>query len=135
MGKSWEEKMRRGSEPVVKTVDKRFADIPEGASMLIATPEIVADYIAQIPFGHSTELPTIRRDLAEQFNADKACPVTTGIFLRIVSERAYEQIQEGTPVEEVTPFWRVIGPKSKALKKLTFDPSFVLDMRVKEGID
>ena len=70
----------------IKTIDKKFADIPEGSKMFISTPKIIDDYIKQIPFGKSTELSTMRNDLAIDYQAHKTCPVTTGIFLRIVSK-------------------------------------------------
>ena len=66
-----------------------------GENMLIATPKIIDDYIKQIPKGININIKTLRNDLALTYNADTTCPVTTGIFLRIVSEAAFEDFLNG----------------------------------------
>ncbi|WP_202903829.1 hypothetical protein [Neotamlana nanhaiensis] len=114
--KTWIEKRDAKKEYVVKTIDKKFADIPEGNRMLIATPQIIDDYVSNIPFGETCELITMRTDLAATYNADKTCPVTAGIFLRIVAEAAYEELEQNTPIEQITPFWRIVNPNSKLEK-------------------
>ena len=135
MAKSWKEKYETKAEPEVKVLEKKFSDIPEGNKMLIATPRLIDEYLRQIPAGHEVDLKTMRKDLAIDHLADNACPVTTGIFLRIVAERAHEEFQEGKPVSEITPFWRIINQKSPAAKKLTFGMDFINDQRQKEGLE
>ncbi|MBD0353057.1 MAG: hypothetical protein ICV65_18095, partial [Flavisolibacter sp.] len=115
--KSWEEKFKVNRKPEVEVLDKDFADMHKGDRMLIATPEVVDAYLRNIPEGKQTDLKTIRNDLALQYNANVTCPVTTGIFLRIVAERAYEQWQKGKPLKEITPFWRAMNEKSTTAKK------------------
>lgn len=132
--KTWQEKMLNGREPVVEHIDKDFADIPAGATMLIATPQIVDAYIKHIPKGHSTTLQQMRKDLAAEYHAQYCCPVTSGIFLRIVAEAAYEQYEKGAPVSKITPFWRMVDSKSPTAKKLTFGLDFVKEQRKKEGL-
>ena len=109
----------------MKRIDKRFADIPENALMLIATPKIFADYISQIPAGTLVSMTDIRKDLALTHGATHTCPVTTGIFLRIVAELNYEKYQAGTPLNEITPFWRAIAPTAPLAKKLSFGTDFL----------
>ncbi len=118
----------------IEVVDKQFADIPAGASMYIATPEIVDAYIRHIPAGTHTSLQQMRKDLAAEHNAEYSCPVTSGIFLRIVAEAAYEEYIAGKPIKKITPFWRMIDSKSPAAKKLTFGTGFVKEQRAKEGL-
>lgn len=130
--KTWIEKFRGDKQPEVKRTEKAFADIPENSLMLIATPQLVSDYIREIPLGTFVDTPTIRRDLALTHGADYTCPVTTGIFLRIVAEAAFEEMLSGKPVEEVTPFWRAIAPGSPTAKKLTFGQELIQLQRVKE---
>jgi hypothetical protein len=48
----------------------------------------------------------IRDHLARKFQADFTCPLTTGIFLRIVAETAEEDRQNGK--EDIAPYWRVV---------------------------
>ncbi len=135
-GKTWTDKVLDPAKaPIVKKLDKDFADMPAGCRMLIATPLIVDQYVRQIPKGRSSTLKTMRSDLAAEYHADYTCPVTSGIFLRIVSEAAYEQLQQGKPISRVTPFWRLVDARSPLNKKFSFGPDFVIAQRKKEGLD
>lgn len=126
--------MKPGSEPKIEKTDKDFADIPAGVKMLIATPAIIDAYVRQIPKGVHTSLQQMRKDLAAEYRADYTCPVTSGIFLRIVAENAYEEYQAGKPVSKIAPFWRMIDRKVPAAKKLSFGMEFVEEQRRKEGL-
>ena len=131
--KSWLEKLHENKGSKIKRIDIDFADIPSGSNMFIATPKIIDEYIKEIGFGKRTDLKTLRKDLAIEHNADYTCPVTTGIFLRIVAEANYEKLQQGIPLEEITPFWRVIEPNSALAKKLTFGQEFLIQQVEKEN--
>ena len=124
--KSWLDKLNENKEPKIKRIDIDFADIPSGSTMLIATPKLIDQYIQDIGFGKRINTKTLRNDLAIEHNADYTCPVTTGIFLRIVAEANYEKLQQGKSLEEITPFWRVIEPNSTLANKLTFGQDFLL---------
>ncbi len=102
--------------------------------MLIPTPAVVAAYVAQIPPGESRTVPQMREDLAAAHHADFTYPLTAGIFLRIASELAWEQYQNGRPLAEVTPFWRAVDVKSPMAKKLACGLDFILQQRQREGI-
>ena len=86
----------------------------------------------EIGVGKRIDIKTLRKDLAIEHHADYTCPVTTGIFLRIVAEANYEMWQQGKPLEEITPFWRVIDPNSALAKKLTFGQDFLRQQIEKE---
>jgi ABC-type uncharacterized transport system ATPase subunit len=131
--KTWLDKLNEKKEPKIKRIDIDFADIPAGSNMFIATPKLIDAYIQQIGIGKRIDIKTLRKDLAIEHNADYTCPVTTGIFLRIVAEANYEKLQNGKRVEEITPFWRVIEPKSVLAKKLTFGQEFLLQQIEKES--
>jgi hypothetical protein len=62
------------------------------------------------------------------------CPLTAGIFLRIVAEKAWEEYCNGKPAAFITPFWRVIGSRAPISKKLSFGTGFIQEMRAAEGI-
>lgn len=132
--KTWAQKMDNGREPVVEITDKTFAGIEKGSKMLIPTPKIVDAYIRNIPKGSSTTLLQMREDLAIEYNADTTCPLTSGIFLRIVAENAHDEYVNGKPLGKITPFWRIMNKRSPTLKKLTFGEEFVLEQRKREGI-
>ena len=135
MKKTWLDKLNETKEPKIKRIDIDFADIPAGSNMLIATPKIIDKYIQEIGVGKRIDTKTLRKDLAIAHNADYTCPVTAGIFLRIVAEANYEKLQQGKHVKEITPFWRVIEPKSVLAKKLTFGQDFLLQQIEKERIN
>ncbi|HSM46230.1 MAG TPA: hypothetical protein VK872_00325 [Draconibacterium sp.] len=124
--KSWLDKLNAKKEPQLKRIEIDFADIPAGSNMFIATPQLIDKYVKEIGFGKRVNTKTLRKDLALEHNADYTCPVTTGIFLRIVAEANYEKLQQGKSLEEITPFWRVIEPNSTLAKKLTFGQEFLV---------
>jgi hypothetical protein len=131
--KSWLDKLNENKEPKIKRIEIDFADIPSGSMMFIATPKLIDEYIQEIGVGKRINIKTLRKDLAIAHNADYTCPVTTGIFLRVVAEANYEKLQQGKHVEEITPFWRVIEPNSALAKKLTFGQDFLLQQIEKES--
>lgn len=102
----WEARFQASQEPLVKVLEKSFAGIPAGARMLVVTPRIVDAEVCEIADG-----------------ADDACPVTTGIALRVVAERSYLRLQAG--VELVTPFWRALDPESELAGKLACGREFL----------
>lgn len=112
-----------------------FSDMHRGDTMLIATPKIIQTYVREIPRGKSVTLLAMRRDLASQYGADNTCPLTTGIFLRIVSEAAHEEFKKGKPLSKITPFWRIVESRSPINKKLTFGTQFVVRQRKRENLD
>jgi hypothetical protein len=130
--KSWLDKLNEHKEPKIKRIDVDFADIPSGSNMFIATPKLIDAYIQEIGVGKRIDIKTLRKDLAIEHHADYTCPVTTGIFLRIVAEANYEMWQQGKPLEEITPFWRVIDPNSALAKKLTLRQDFLRQQIEKE---
>ena len=93
----------------------KFADIPKGVECY-ASPPIIDEYVKSILYGEFVEPVKMRDDLAKDYQADKTCPVTTGIFLRIVSEASYEEYNNGIDLNAITPFWRMVNPNSKLAK-------------------
>ena len=132
MKKSWIEKRDCEKSFKIKTIDKKFADIPEDSKMLIASPPIIDEYVKSIDYGKFVEPIKMRDDLAKQYQADKTCPVTTGIFLRIISEASYEEFVIG--IDTITPFWRIVDPKSKLASKLTCGIDFIIENQKREEI-
>ena len=129
---SWKEKLNNDKSFIVKRLDKDFSDMKAGENMLIATPKIIDEYIKQIPKGMNVNIKTLRNDMALTYNADTTCPVTTGIFLRIVSEAAYEDLLNGE--KNITPFWRVVDHESKTAGKLACGINFIKKRRSEENI-
>ena len=64
--------------------------------------------------------------MVSKAGADNTCPVTTGIFLRIVIEQNKDDVK--------FIYWRVIGEKHPLVKKLKLDENQIKKRRVDEGI-
>lgn len=126
---SWTEKMLRPSQPEVVVLKKRFAGLEPGKLLLISTPMEIHGYLAGLAPDEPVTVASLRAGLAAQHGADATCPLTTGIFLRILSEAALEQISKGTDPEQVWPFWRLVDPASPLAKKLSCGPAFLRKMR------
>jgi hypothetical protein len=131
---TWTDKLNASKPPVVKPAPLTFAGMRSGQIMLIPSPKMVDDFIRKIPKGKAVDMATMRTLLAKANRAEVSCPVTTGIFLRIVVEAANEAHTAGKPVSDITPVWRVVDPKAAVLKKVSFDPAWMMDQRVREGI-
>jgi hypothetical protein len=117
--KSWRQKFDNGRKAEVVVLERPFAGLMPGRRLLITTPAEIDTWIRTIPAGRTATVDELRRDLARRHGADATCPMTTGIFLRIVAECANEQAASGAA--DVTPFWRVIEPRSPLARKLSFD--------------
>jgi hypothetical protein len=131
--KTWADKMKT-KPPHVVVLDKDFAGVPKGARLLISSPEEIAQFLHTIPSGRSLPMQQLRRELAAHHKADAACPVSTAIFLRAITEHAFEQVQAGVPLSKIPPVWRVIEPKAPILKKLSFDTAWIRTQRELEGL-
>ena len=114
------------SRNIIKVLDKGFSDISAGDKMLISSPEKIADFIYAIPKGSFFTIKELRRGLALKAGADKTCPVTTGIFLRMAIEQNKDDVN--------FPYWRVIDEKHPVVKKLNLDRNLIQKRRVDEGI-
>lgn len=133
--KNWADKLHCDKKPKTKRIEFDFADIPANSVMFIATPLLIDNYINQIPKGKKVTTQTMRKDLALENKADYTCPVTTGIFLRIVAEASFEKYQQTNSLKRITPFWRIIEPNSPLAKKLSFGQDFLVEQRTKEHIN
>lgn len=127
--KTWQEKMK-AKPPHTVVLDKDFAGVQAGARLLISCPMEVESYLRQhIPPGETRAMQQVRRELARLHGADATCPVSTALFLRTVAEAAWDEIEAGTPVTKVAPFWRVVDPGSPMAKKLRAGSEWIEQQR------
>lgn len=131
--KSWSDKLDDGTA-VIKPSPRNVGDIVEGQSMLVPTARQVDDFIRSIPQGVDIDVRALRTAMAMEHGAEVSCPVYTGYHLRTVAEAAWEALERGAPVEQVTPFWRVLDTKTPTTGKLTFGRDFVVGQRRAEGL-
>ncbi|HBY63285.1 MAG TPA: hypothetical protein DEH78_25975 [Solibacterales bacterium] len=76
-----------------------------------SSPLAIERVVRTIPEGRVLPLDHLRAGLALQFAADYTCPMTTGIFLRILAEAAVEEHND-------VPYWRVVRPDGRWIDKL-----------------
>ena len=130
--KTWNDKLHCGKQPHIKRLEIDFAGMKAGSLMYISTPLEVDQYVRGIPYGRLVSPKVMRDDLAKRNGADHTCPVSTGIFLRIVSEAAFEDYKEINCITEISPFWRIVAPDSDLAKKLNCSPEFIIVQRESE---
>ena len=114
-------KAAKPKQPKKVVLSTPFAGIPAGATLYVATPDIVATYVSKVPAGETRTVERMRRDLAKRNGADATCPVSTAIFLRSVAEVSLKQLADGVDRGRVTPFWRVIAAGTPIAKRLPVD--------------
>ena len=118
--KTIEEKMATPAKPEVKHVNHRNGSNFPAGKMLIPTPKLIDEVIRKIPKGEIRTIEEIRDQLAKRFHADFTCPLTTGIFIRIVAENAEHQHKLGK--KDITPYWRVVQKDGSFNPKLPGGP-------------
>lgn len=109
-----------------------MSEVPAGSKLLISSPAEIDAFVRELPPGKFVNTKHIRDALATRHEADATCPLTTGIFLRIVTECALEQLEAGMPTQEVTPFWRAIDPKSPLARKVSCGTEKIRTLRAAE---
>ncbi len=131
MAKSWAERMHAPAAHVT-VLEKAFGGVPQGARLLISCPHDIAAWLHSLQRGEFHSIAEMRNSLAAAHGADAACPVSSSIFLRIVAEAAWDELQAGASVADIAPFWRVIEPASTIAKKLRADSHFIASRRALE---
>lgn len=114
-------------EPRIEVLTEHKGDNYPPGRMLIASPRAVQAVVQRIPNGKVLRLSDLRQQLADTYQADYTCPLTTGIFLRVAAEAAEA---EGTPL----PYWRVIKDDGSLLDKLPGGPAAQAHHLAAEGV-
>jgi len=133
--RDWTEQLNRDPESVVKPMPTARIGLKKGDLVLLPSARLVDDFIRAIPKGKSVSLPDLRARMAKRHNADGTCPVYLGYRLRTVAEAAFEALDRGVALKNITPIWRVLDEKALTLKKLSADRvALVLAQRRKERL-
>ena len=103
---SWREKLERTDHSKTVEIPASMAKRLGTGTMLIPKPLDVDALIRKTRKGKLVTVSEIRSRLARDNNVAVACPLTTGIFIRIAAETAEEDLRNGR--KQVTPYWRVI---------------------------
>lgn len=118
MAQTWQQKLNAKKEPKLQVLQKPMAGIAVGGQLLFPTPQLIKQFMDDVPLGSSVSLAEMRQQVAQAHQADGCCPLTTSTATRIVAEAAWEEVETGKNPGEVTPFWRVIEPNSNIAQKL-----------------
>src|SRR6478752_5984864 len=107
---TWRQKLERPQEAKIVDIPARMhARLGQGR-MLIPRPLDVDALIRRVGKGKLVTVQQLRQELARRGKAEVACPLCTGIFIRIVAEAAEEDRRAG---KSVTPYWRVISSEGR----------------------
>jgi hypothetical protein len=134
MGKSWTERRDARAEIEIKPAPVSIAGMKAGEIMLVPTPKLIDDFIRAIPRGGHIDVKAMRKVLAGRYEAEVTCPIYTGYHLRTVAEAACEALDRGAPLDDVTPFWRVLDARTPTTKRLACGEQFVAEQRRREGL-
>ncbi len=104
--KSWREKLHNQDHSKIVEIPARMVKRFGSGTMLIPKPLDVDALIRKAGKGKLLTVSEIRSRLSRDNKVDVTCPLTTGIFVRIVAEAAEEDLRDGK--KRVTPYWRVI---------------------------
>jgi alkylated DNA nucleotide flippase Atl1 len=104
--KSWREKMENANLPKVVDIPPKMQRRLGVGTLLIPSPRDVEAVIRGIPQGEVMTVGRIRERLAAQYATTSACPLVTGMFVRISAEAAEEEALAGKTT--ITPYWRVV---------------------------
>jgi len=110
------DKRDHADPPRVEVLEEAKGPAMPAGRMLISSPLELDAVIRRIPEGRVVTLGTLRANLARSRHADYTCPLTTGIFLRIVAEAAEEERAAGGG--RITPYWRVVRDDGTLIDKL-----------------
>lgn len=110
-----EKRDQTGPAKVEVLTEAKGGNYPPG-KMLVSTPLEIEAYVRRIPEGRVLTLGALRAALAKDRRADYTCPITTGIFLRIIGEAAEEERAAGK--KTITPYWRVVRDDGTLIDKL-----------------
>ena len=118
--------------PYIKTKLHSVQGRMEPQTMLIPSLAMVAAKLSGIPSGETSDLATIRRELAADAGSDACCPVTTQRHLRDIAEGEVHRHGQGVLREALVPFWRVVDPAKPLARRLAGGDGFIRQRRAEE---
>lgn len=123
---SWEAKLRPELAP-------RVVDDPRrGGRLLLPTALLVGEAVAAVPRGQVVTIDQLRRTLAERFDADRTCPLMTGIFAAILAGAVADDL--GQRRKPRWPIWRLVRDDGTLHPKWPLDTLYRATMLRQEGV-
>ena len=100
-------------------------------TMVIPRPLDVDGLIRRVRPGKLVTVFELRKELARRHKVDVACPLTTGIFIRIAAEAAEEDRRAGK--KRITPYWRVLSSEGRVNPKFPGGATSQMRLLTQEG--
>lgn len=113
--KNWKMKMEKPSSHEIVELSPNSPAAWGQGTMVIVTPKIIDTLVNSVPKGKLITIGAMREKFARDYDTNTTCPLTTGIFLRIVAEAAEENSREGN--KNITPYWRVVRDTGEMIDK------------------
>lgn len=88
MAQTWQQKLNAKKEPKLQVAQRAMADVPTGGQLFFPTPQFIKQFIDQISQGKSVTLAEMRQQVAQTYQGDGCCPLTTSTATHIVAEAA-----------------------------------------------
>ena len=116
-GTTWRQKLEtpHPSHGKVVAIPARMHKSLGPGTMVIPHPLDLDAAVRKVRKGKLITMGRLRNALAKLSGTDAACPLTTGIFMRIVAETAEEDRRAGK--QRITPYWRAIKGDGKLNEK------------------
>lgn len=115
--KSWQEKLYTAHGlPKVEPMDERMVRRLGPGTLLVPAPFEIDEVMRSVGSGETITTDEIRARLAAKHGATTACPLVTGISVRIAACAAEEREREGKG--PVTPYWRTLKTGGELNDKL-----------------
>jgi hypothetical protein len=127
----WRQKLERQQKPKIVEIPARMQARFGKGRMVIPRPLDVDSLIRLVPKGRLVTVLQLREELARRSRVDVACPLCTGIFLRIAAEVADEERRAGK--KTVTPYWRVVTGEGRLNPKFPGGTNAQKRMLASEG--
>lgn len=109
----WREKIENVKEHKIVTIPSRMEKRMGKGTMLIPKPSDIEALIRKVRKGKLVTKSELRRKLSGVYKTDVACPITTGIFIRIIAEASEDDIKAG---RKSTPYWRIVNDDGSLTK-------------------
>ena len=105
---AWREKLDQPSAPRLVRATDAGSERFRAGSMLVPTPRLIQEVLRSVPAGQFITMSALRQKLAEAHAADYTCPLSTGMFLRIVAEAAEEASNDPLRAVDAVAWWRCV---------------------------
>ena len=125
--KTWTEKLNDVKDlPKVVNLDEKAKQKWGGKTLAIAKPTDIYEIMKNVPGGKLITTSEIREIIAKKYDADIACPLTTGMFVNVSANASLE-------LDHDMPYWRTLKSKGELNLKYPNAPHEQIALLEEEG--